>query len=567
MSTPVKKVPIHLQSSQNRLLIKNGQVVNDDEIFEEDIYIEDGSVKQIGRNLIIPGGTRVIDARGKYVMPGGIDPHTHFEFEFMGATSVDDFYQGTKAAIAGGTTMIIDFVMPKNGESLLDAYANYRQKADSKVCCDYALHVIVTSWNNIIKEEMNTLCHQHGVNSFKMFMAYDMMMNDGDLYSVFEHCKNIGAVPMVHAENGHIIKKNVERLLNKGITGPEGHEMSRPEEVEAEAVNRACTIAQQVTTALCIDTVSNGATAEVIKEKQSSGQVVFGTVFVSNFALSGDAHNSRIVTTPPIRSDNDTPNQLLGYLRSDVLQLTASDNCTFNKSQKEMGKENFSKIPNGVNGVEDRMSVIWEKGVHSGLIDPTRFVAITSSNAAKIFNLYPRKGCIAIGSDADIVIWNPSKTRVISAKTHHQAVDFNVFEGMECHGVPEYVIVNGRVCVDEEQLRAVQGYGHFIETPLYPPFIYNPEKVLDLKPGKESNGVNEVELANKLHRIEMEPKGCVTPTLPNSAVSTPCCKGARPEGQRNIQESTFSVSEELDVERKSCIKVRNPPGGKSSGFW
>nr|XP_022915661.1 dihydropyrimidinase isoform X3 [Onthophagus taurus] len=321
MSTPVKKVPIHLQSSQNRLLIKNGQVVNDDEIFEEDIYIEDGSVKQIGRNLIIPGGTRVIDARGKYVMPGGIDPHTHFEFEFMGATSVDDFYQGTKAAIAGGTTMIIDFVMPKNGESLLDAYANYRQKADSKVCCDYALHVIVTSWNNIIKEEMNTLCHQHGVNSFKMFMAYDMMMNDGDLYSVFEHCKNIGAVPMVHAENGHIIKKNVERLLNKGITGPEGHEMSRPEEVEAEAVNRACTIAQQVNSPLYIVHVMSKSAATTLKQYREKGTNIIGETLVCALACDGSQyrhqcfwHSAGHVLSPPLRPDPNTPQFLLNFL-------------------------------------------------------------------------------------------------------------------------------------------------------------------------------------------------------------------------------------------------------------
>ncbi|GJQ68566.1 hypothetical protein Trydic_g14414 [Trypoxylus dichotomus] len=605
MSTPVKKVPIHLQSSQNRLLIKNGKIVNEDDTIEEDVYVEDGVIKEIGKNLIIPGGTRVIDARGRYVIPGGIDPHTHFEFEFMGTTTVDDFYQGTKAAIAGGTTMIIDFAFPKQGESLLDAYYSYREKADSKVCCDYGLHIAITNWSDRVKEDMTILCSQHGINSFKTFMAYSFMLNDSELYSVFEHCKNLGAVPQVHAENG-----------------PEGHELSRPEEVEAEAVNRACTIAHQVdsplyvvhvmsksagfavkqarergvqvigetlvagvacdgshyknpcfnhlaahvNSPLCVDAVSCGLTADIIKEKRSNGQNVYGTVYVSNLALVGNANTASTITTPPIRSNPGTPAQLLGYLGSDILQLTGSDNCTFNKNQKEMGIKNFSKIPNGVNGVEDRMSVIWEKGVESGIIDPMRFVAITSTNAAKIFNIFPRKGCIGVGSDADIVIWNPSKTRVISAKTHHQAVDFNIFEGMECHGVPEYVIVNGRVCVDEEQLRAVQGHGKFIETPVFPAFVYNPDKLADIRPAKNGT-LNEVELANKLAKIELEPKVYNMPTLPNSAVSTPSCRGPRPEGQRNIQESTFSVSEELDVERKSCIRVKNPPGGKSSGFW
>lgn len=224
----------------------------------------------------------------------------------------------------------------------------------------------------------------------------------------------------------------------------------------------------------------------------------------------------------------------------DVLQVTGSDNCTFNKEQKELGKNDFSKIPNGVNGVEDRMSVIWEKGVHAGIIDPQRFVAITSTNAAKIFNLYPRKGCIAIGSDADIVIWDPQRTRTISAKTHHQAVDFNIFEGMEVHGVPEYVIVNGRVCVDEEQLRAVQGYGRFIETPVFPPFVYSPDKAAELEPTK--NGVDEVALHNRLTKVALEPDVSSDLHFSENAASTPCCKGARPEGQRNMQNSTFSIS-------------------------
>ncbi|XP_030756331.1 dihydropyrimidinase isoform X2 [Sitophilus oryzae] len=569
MSTPVKKVPIHLQSSQNRLLIRHGQVVNEDGITEDDVYIEDGIIKQIGRNLIIPGGTRTIDARGKYILPGGIDPHTHFEFEFMGAKSVDDFYQGTKAAISGGTTMIIDFAFPKPGESILDCFYNYRQKADDKVCCDYALHVCLSHWSEQVKREMELLTKEHGVNSFKMFMAYSFMLNDGELYSAFEQCQKLGAVAQVHAENGSIIAKNVEKLLSKGITGPEGHELSRPEDIEAEAVNRACVIAKQVNLPIYLVRVSSVASANAIADRQSSNQRVFGEVEASSIGVVGNPRDPKLVTSPPIRSSPDTSAELLQFLSSDVLQLVGSDNCTFNKAQKELGKDNFTKIPNGVNGVEDRMSVVWEKGVHTGLIDPTRFVAITSTNAAKIFNLYPRKGYIGVGSDADIVIWNPNATRTISAKTHHQAVDFNIFEGMVCHGVPEYVIVNGRVIVDEGQLRAVQGYGRYIESPAFPPFVYDPEKVADLKP--ERNGTVEEEIQNirEIEKIHLEEKACSspTPTIPEGNVLTPSGKGARPEGQRNIQDSSFSISEDLDVERKSCIRVRNPPGGKSSGFW
>ncbi|XP_057672392.1 dihydropyrimidinase isoform X3 [Diorhabda carinulata] len=567
MTTPVKKVPIHLQSSQNRLLIKNGTIVNEDETTDEDIYIEDGIIKQMGTNLIIPGGTRVIDARGRYILPGGIDPHTHFDFEFMGTKTADSFYSGTKAAVAGGTTMIIDFVFPKKGESLLDAFYEYRQKADGKVCCDYSLHVVLPHWSTQIKRDMEILTKEHGINSFKMFMAYDFMLNDAELYSAFEQCQNLGAVAQVHAENGSIIAKNAERLVAQGIVGPEGHELSRPEEVEAEAVNRACVIAKQVNAPLYLAQITTDKSAEILKNHISEGNLrAFGEVEVS--AIGVDApikSNPNFVTSPPIRSNSDVSYKLMNYLASDVLQLTGSDNCTFNKSQKEMGRGDFRKIPNGVNGVEDRMSVIWEKGVNTGILTPCRFVAVTSSNAAKIFNLYPRKGCIAVGSDADIVIWNGNATRTISAQTHRQAVDFNIFEGMTCHGVAEYVIVNGRVCLDDGQLRVVEGYGRFVETPVFPPYVYNPQELDSIKPIREH--INDVDLAPKLNKIKLIDDPCPTPTFPDSYVSTPTMRGMRPEGQRNIQESTFSLTEELDPERKSSIRVRNPPGGKSSKFW
>ncbi|XP_056629707.1 dihydropyrimidinase isoform X3 [Diorhabda sublineata] len=567
MTTPVKKVPIHLQSSQNRLLIKNGTIVNEDETTDEDIYIEDGIIKQMGTNLIIPGGTRVIDARGRYILPGGIDPHTHFDFEFMGTKTADSFYSGTKAAVAGGTTMIIDFVFPKKGESLLDAFYEYRQKADGKVCCDYSLHVVLPHWSTQIKRDMEILTKEHGINSFKMFMAYDFMLNDAELYSAFEQCQNLGAVAQVHAENGSIIAKNAERLVAQGIVGPEGHELSRPEEVEAEAVNRACVIAKQVNAPLYLAQITTDKSAEILKNHISEGNLrAFGEVEVS--AIGVDApikSNPNFVTSPPIRSNSDVSYKLMNYLASDVLQLTGSDNCTFNKSQKEMGRDDFRKIPNGVNGVEDRMSVIWEKGVNTGILTPCRFVAVTSTNAAKIFNLYPRKGCIAVGSDADIVIWNGNATRTISAQTHRQAVDFNIFEGMTCHGVAEYVIVNGRVCLDDGQLRVVEGYGRFVETPVFPPYVYNPQELDSIKPIREH--INDVDLAPKLNKIKLIDDPCPTPTFPDSYVSTPTMRGMRPEGQRNIQESTFSLTEELDPERKSSIRVRNPPGGKSSKFW
>ncbi|CAH1984063.1 unnamed protein product [Acanthoscelides obtectus] len=506
-------------------------------------------------------------------MPGGIDPHTHFEFEFMGTKSVDDFYHGTKAAIAGGTTTIIDFAFPKPGESPLDAYHTYRLKADGKVCCDYGLHVCLTGWSDQVKKDMDLLCRDHGVNSFKLFMCYDFMVDDGELYSAFEHCKNLGAIAQVHAENGKIIIKNAEKLIAKGVTGPEGHEISRPEEVEAEAVNRACVIAKQVDCPLYIVHMMSAEAVEALQSHRNRyGGNVYGETLACALAIDGRqcrhecfAHAAGHILSPPLRSNAQTPTMLMKFLQADILQVTGSDNCTFNQSQKALGKNDFRKIPNGVNGVEDRMSVIWEKGVHAGIIDPSRFVAITSTNAAKIYNLFPRKGVIAVGSDADIVIWNANETRTISAKTHHQAVDFNVFEGMTCHGVPEYVIVNGRVCVDEGQLRVAEGHGRFIETPVFPPYVYDPEKYITLLT-EHKNGTVEQNTQN-FQKIHLEQYSCETPTFPESVVNTPSCRGARPEGQRNIQESTFSVSEELDVDKKTSTRVRHPPGGKSSGFW
>jgi len=585
----VKKVPIHLQSAQNRLLIKNGKIVNADEIVDNDVYIEDGIIKQIGRNLIIPGGTRTIDARGMYLLPGGIDPHTHLELELMGATSVDDFYQGTKAAIAGGTTMIIDFALPRRGESLVDTYNNWRQKADEKVCCDYALHIGVTWWSEQVSKEMEEMV-KSGVNSFKVFMAYKdiYMLKDSELYEVFTRVKELGGVAMVHAENGDIVDANTKRLLAKGVTGPEGHELSRPEEVEAEATNRAAMIANQVGCPLyVVHVMSESAAATIARLREEGGRetMLFGETLAAALGTTQPElgccweHAASHVLSPPLRPKKTTPETLMKYLASDGLQLTGSDNCTFTIEQKKLGVGDFSKIPNGVNGVEDRMSVVWEKGVAAGIIDPCRFVAITSTNAAKVFNLYPRKGCIAVGSDADIVVWNHQKTRVISAKTHHQALDTNIFEGMECHGVPEYVIVNGRVCVDEGDLKVVQGYGRFVPCAPYPPIIYveeaaaaaakeELEKLAVTENGRSSRASINGDSASVRGR---------SPALSCSASvfgdDNPAPfhsgKGMRLEGQRNLQDSTFSISAEMDESgRRSCIRVKNPPGGQSSGnFW
>ncbi|XP_058062502.1 dihydropyrimidinase isoform X2 [Anopheles bellator] len=591
---PVKKVPIHLQSAQNRLYIKRGHVVNHDGMQQADVYIEDGTVRYVGSgaDFVVPGGCRTIDATGKLVIPGGIDPHTHFQLEFGGTVSVDDFYKGTKAAVAGGTTTILDFVLPKKGESLLEAYDEWRCRADPKVVCDYGLHVGITWWSKSVRDEMKILCQERGVNSFKCFMAYKGLyqLNDSELYEVFETCKELGAVAMVHAENGDIIAKNVTKLLADGVTGPEGHELSRTEEVEAEAVNRACVIAHQTKAPLYVTRVTSKLAAEQLSQAKRRGLAVCGETLASSLGctLTNVKPNALVyyTTSPPIRKDPETPRHLLKFLALDDLQTTGSDNCTFNRNQKELGLKDFSKIPNGVNGVEDRMSVVWEKGVQTGLIDPQRFVAITSTNSAKIFNLYPRKGRIAPGSDADLVVWDPKAVRTISASTHHQACDFNIFEGMKCHGVPEFVIVRGRVCVENDLIRVAEGQGSFLETPVYPAFVYDAVNGVKRQPDDESdekharNGLQGLDLHQKSGHDGDTPDAYGLPDkyIPgpalsvisgDSQISTPhSARGHRPDGTKNMQESTFSISEELDKsESRSCIRVRAPPGGKSSGFW
>ncbi|XP_033855027.3 dihydropyrimidinase [Acipenser ruthenus] len=543
-------------TSQTRILIKGGKIVNDDCSRITDVYIEDGIIKDVGLNLQVPGGVRVIDATDKLVIPGGIDTHTHMELAFMGTQAVDDFYIGTKAALAGGTTMILDFAIPQRGASLLEAFDKWRSCADPKACCDYSLHIAVTWWSEKVKEDMEILVQEKGINSFKMFMAYKdvFMLRDHELYAAFSQCKDIGAIAQVHAENGDLIAEGAKKMLAMGITGPEGHELCRPEEVEAEATQRAITIAHSVNCPLYVVHVMSKSAAKVVANSRREGKVVFGEPIAAGLGTDGTnywnkdwAHAAKFVMGPPLRPDPSTPGYLMDLLANDDLSVTGTDNCTFSTCQKALGKDDFTKIPNGVNGVEDRMSVIWEKGVYSGKMDENRFVAVTSTNAAKIFNLYPRKGTIAKGSDADIVVWDPIATRTISAKTHHQAVDYNIFEGMVCHGVPVVTISRGRVVYEDGVLHASPGEGRYIPRKPFSEFVYK--------------RIQQRDMVSQPKPVEREPyKGEVFSLAAKNGTSRP--------GGRGLHQSTFTLSgdavEGSPSPPHSSKRVMAPPGGKSS---
>ncbi|KAF2070947.1 hypothetical protein CYY_007738 [Polysphondylium violaceum] len=458
---------------KKQLLIKNGVVVNEDRQFKADVYIQDGVIQKVGEidQSSLPNDCPVLDVAGKLLVPGGIDTHTHFQLPFMGTVAVDDFDIGTKASIAGGTTFIIDFVIPSKGESILKAYDQWRKWADEKVNCDYSLHVAITWWSEEVSRDMEILVKERGVNSFKVFMAYkgSFMVTDEEMFHIFKRCKELGAIAQVHAENGDMVHEGQKKMLEMGICGPEGHEMARPEEVEAEATNRAIMIANRVNTPVYIVHVMSKGAAEVISKHKKEGKKVYGEPIAAGLGVDGThmwnkdwRHAAAYVMGPPIRPDPQTKEVLMDYLASGDLSCVGTDNCTFCADQKALGKDDFTKIPNGVNGVEDRMSIVWENGVNKGKLTPSEFVRATSSAAAKIFNIYPQKGRIDVGSDGDIAVWDPQATKTISASTHHHAVDFNIFEGIQVKGIATHTIVSGNVVWENNTLKTVKGSGKFV---------------------------------------------------------------------------------------------------------
>jgi len=402
--TPLKKVPIHLQSAQNRLIIKNGTVVHADGEEQLDIYVEDGVIRLMGNHLIIPGGTRQIDASGKFVLPGGIDLNVHLQRPGYGTQTIDDFYQGTKAALMGGTTMVVDMVVPEKEESLVEAFDKWRRWADDKVCCDYALKMALPRMDDDTKQEMEELSSaEYGVNAFTCFMSgKDLMMNDPDLIETFDTVSKIGGLTFVHAENGDVVQEGERKMVAAGITGPEGHAMAHPEEAEAEAVMRACVLANQVGCPLVLSSLTSSTASDIVKKRKSKGCVVAAEVTAASLACDASnywnkcwRHAAGFVASPPLREGEADP--LLAAAVDGVFDVVSSHHAAYNTQQKALGKNNFMDIPNGITGVEERLLVLWQKGVQAGKMSRSRFVEVTSTTPAKLMNIYPQKGRIAVG--------------------------------------------------------------------------------------------------------------------------------------------------------------------------
>ncbi len=453
------------------VLIKNGRIVTAVDDYFADIYIEKEAVTTIGHKLDVKAD-KVLDAQGKLVLPGGIDPHTHMDMPFGGTTSADDFKTGTLAAAHGGTTTIIDFAIQTKGDSILKALDTWHQKADGKCAIDYGFHMIVTDLSpKDHVPEMRKLMSDEGVLSFKMFMAYPgvLLVDDATIFRAMTVAGEHGGLICMHAENGVVINEIVARALAEGKTAPKYHALTRPTKAEAEGVFRSIALAEMAGSPVYIVHLSCHDALKQVKLARNEGVPVFAETCPQYLFLDHSYYEkpgfegAKYVMTPALR-EKWNQDELWTGLRMNDLQVVSTDHCPFCfKDQKQLGVDDFSKIPNGGPGVENRMSLVYNGGVKAGRISLNRFVEITSTSAARIFGLFPKKGTIAVGSDADIVIFDPEKKMTISAKTHHMNVDYNCYEGMEVTGVTETVLSRGKVVIENGQYVGKPGDGKYLK--------------------------------------------------------------------------------------------------------
>ena len=455
-------------------LIQGGTVVTAADTYAADIGISGGRITAIAQQLPRETARQVLSAQGLYVMPGGIDVHTHLDMPFGGTTSADDFESGTIAAAFGGTTTLIDFAIQYKGQTLRTAFDTWMKKAERKAVIDYAFHCIITDLPDARLDDMDALVRE-GVSSFKLFMAYPgvFMLEDALIFKAMSQAARNGALICMHAENGGAIDVIVQRALAEGKTAPKYHALTRPTTAEAEATGRSIALAEMAGAPVYIVHLSCNEALEKVREARDRGLPVYAETCPQYLFLSLENMDvpgfeaAKYVFTPPLR-EKWHQEKLWAGLAADHLQAVSTDHCPFcYKEQKEMGKGDFTKIPNGGPGIEHRLSLVFTGGVHGKRFSLNRFVELVSTTPAKLFGLYPRKGTIAVGTDADLILFDPNKEETISAKTHHMKVDYSMFEGIHVKGVPRQVLVGGRLVIDKGKFVGKPGQGQFLKRQPY----------------------------------------------------------------------------------------------------
>jgi dihydropyrimidinase len=451
-------------------VIRSGTVVTATDTYPSDVGIVGGRIAAIGTDLPTENADKLIDASGTYLMPGGIDVHTHLDMPFGGTMSADDFESGTVAAAHGGTTTLIDFAIQYKGQTLHEAFDTWMKKADGKAAIDYAFHCIITELPDARLQEMKTLVKE-GVPTFKLFMAYPgvFMLDDASIFRAMSQAANCGGMICMHAENGGAIDVIVQRALAEGKRAPKYHALTRPTTAEAEATSRAIALAEMAGAPVYIVHLSCNDALEKVREARDRGLRAYAETCPQYLYLSLENMEApgfeaaKYVFTPPLR-EKWHQEKLWQGLAQDDLQVVSTDHCPFCfKEQKELGKDDFTKIPNGGPGIEHRLSLVYSGGVHRNRFSPNRFVQLVSTAPAKLFGLYPRKGTVAVGSDADLVVFDPNSEQVISAKTHHMRVDYSMFEGIKVKGVPRVVLSRGKTIIENGQFTGKAGAGQFLK--------------------------------------------------------------------------------------------------------
>src|SRR5580704_4765885 len=451
------------------VLIQNGTIVNADSTVKADLLIDGAIIKEIRSGIPASAAETVVDASGLLVLPGGIDAHTHLDMPFGGTSSADDFETGTRAAAIGGTTTIVDFAIQARGTKMRTALDTWWKRAEGKACIDYGLHMIVTDLGDAGLEDMDDMVRE-GVASFKLFMAYPnvLMVDDATIFKALRQTAKNGALICMHAENGSVIDVIVQQALAEGKTAPIYHALTRPTTAEAEAVHRAIALSEIAGAPVYIVHLSSEDALNKVREARDRGLPAFAETCPQYLLLSiDDMHrpgfeSAKYVFTPPLREKQNLP-KLWDGLKNDNLQVVSTDHCPFCfEDQKALGKDDFTKIPNGGPGIENRLQLLHHYGVSAGKISLNRFVEIVSTAPARIFGMYPKKGAIAPGSDADIVVWDPKAEHLISAKTHHMRVDYSMFEGFKVTGNARQVLSRGELIVDKGQYVGRAGRGQYL---------------------------------------------------------------------------------------------------------